>query len=91
MPDKVNLLVELAKNVDSYKMPKGTRVKAGKDNTGVEMHYETEREIVLNKALVKSLKTLYADKSLDYKTLYLVMRSASVAGFDKYRLAIMKK
>jgi len=34
---------------------------------------------------------IQADKSLDYKTLYLVMRSASVAGFDKYRLAIMKK
>lgn len=32
-----------------------------------------------------------ADKSLDYKTLFLVLRSASVAGFDKYRLAIMKK
>ena len=34
---------------------------------------------------------IQADKTLDYKTLYLVMRSASVAGFDKYRLAIMKK
>lgn len=32
-----------------------------------------------------------ADKGLDYKTLFLVLRSASVAGFDKYRLAIMKK
>jgi biopolymer transport protein ExbD len=32
-----------------------------------------------------------ADKSIDYDTLYLVLRSASVAGFHKYRLAIMKK
>lgn len=32
-----------------------------------------------------------ADKGLDYRTIYLVLRSASVAGFDKYRLAIMKK
>lgn len=32
-----------------------------------------------------------ADKSLDYDTLYLVLRSASVAGFSKYRLATMKK
>ncbi len=34
---------------------------------------------------------IQADKGLDYQTLYLVMRSASMAGFDKYRLAIMKK
>jgi biopolymer transport protein ExbD len=32
-----------------------------------------------------------ADKDLDYDTLYLVLRSASVAGFSKYRLATMKK
>lgn len=32
-----------------------------------------------------------ADKGLDYRTIYLVLRSASVAGFDRYRLAIMKK
>lgn len=34
---------------------------------------------------------IQADKDLDYQTLYLVMRSAGMAGFDKYRLAIMKK
>jgi len=34
---------------------------------------------------------IQADKGLDYKTLYLVMRSARLAGFARYRLAIMKK
>ncbi|MEO1270321.1 MAG: biopolymer transporter ExbD [Myxococcota bacterium] len=38
-----------------------------------------------------ALILIQADKELDYKTLYLVMRSASVAGFVRYRLAIMKK
>ncbi len=32
-----------------------------------------------------------AGKDLDYGTLYLVLRSASIAGFVRYRLAIMKK
>lgn len=32
-----------------------------------------------------------ADKTLDYDTIYLVLRSAALAGFVKYRLAIMKK
>ena len=31
-----------------------------------------------------------ADKDVDYETLYLVLRSAAVAGFFKYRLAILK-
>lgn len=32
-----------------------------------------------------------ADKDLDYKTLFLVLKSAGKAGFVKYRLAIMKQ
>ncbi len=32
-----------------------------------------------------------ADRDLEYRTLYLVMRSARLAGFSKYRLATLKK
>lgn len=32
-----------------------------------------------------------ADRLLPYRTLYLVMRSARLAGFSKYRLAIIKE
>jgi biopolymer transport protein ExbD len=34
---------------------------------------------------------LQADKALPYRTVYLVMRSARIAGFEKYRLAVMKR
>jgi len=33
---------------------------------------------------------LQSDRELDYRTLYLVLRSAASAGFFKYRLAILK-
>ena len=33
---------------------------------------------------------IQADREMDYQTLYLVMRSSSLAGFSRYRLAIMK-
>jgi biopolymer transport protein ExbD len=33
---------------------------------------------------------LQSDRHLDYRTLYLVLRSAATAGFFKYRLAILK-
>lgn len=39
----------------------------------------------------KAIILVQADRNLDYSTLYLVLRSASQAGFVKYRLAIMKK
>lgn len=39
----------------------------------------------------KAILLVQADKKLDYKTLYLVLRSGALAGFVKYRLAIMKK
>lgn len=34
---------------------------------------------------------IQADQKLDYRTLYMVLRSAAVAGFYKYRLAIAKQ
>jgi biopolymer transport protein ExbD len=35
--------------------------------------------------------TVQADKSLDYKTVHLVLQSAAKAGFFKYRLAVLKR
>lgn len=34
---------------------------------------------------------IQADKDMEYRTLYLVMRSAASGGFFKYRIAVMKK
>ena len=39
----------------------------------------------------KAIMLVQADKKLDYKTLYLVLRSGALAGFVKYRLVILKK
>lgn len=39
----------------------------------------------------KTILLVQADKRLDYRTLYLVLRSGALAGFTKYRLAIMKQ
>lgn len=57
--DQVYLIFELAKHASSYRVKKGSKLKAGKDNTGVEIIYETDREIVVNKAQISELKTLF--------------------------------
>lgn len=60
-PDRVHLLVELAKPAKPHTLAKGTQLKAGKDAGGKNLVYQTLREIVVNQAAVKSLKTVYID------------------------------
>lgn len=60
-PDHVNLIFELAKNTDVFALAKGTQLSAGKDDTGMEQLYETDSEIVLNKAQVKEIGNLFIE------------------------------
>ena len=58
VPDQVHLLFELSKNTDQCKLEKGTLAQ-GKNEAGDDIFYETDREIVLNKATVESIKTVF--------------------------------
>ena len=60
-PDEVHLMFELAKQVDSHLLKSGVQFKAGKDSKGNELLYQTEAEIVLNKARIGTLKSVYID------------------------------
>ena len=61
-PDHVNLIFELAKEATAYHLPKGTQVSAGKDSSGVDQIYLTDRDMVINKAVVKEIKNVYIDQ-----------------------------
>jgi len=61
--DQVFVVFELAKHVSTFLIKKGTKLKAGKDATGVELSYEVDKDIVVNKATVEELKALYIDRS----------------------------
>lgn len=60
-PDKVAVLFELAKHIDSHLLMAGTELKAGKDNTGVEVRYRLNEDTVINKAQVAELKALFVN------------------------------
>lgn len=62
IPDQVAIIFNLAKHVDSYLVKKGTVLKAGKDDIGVERWYKVQKDVAVNKAVVKELKALYVDK-----------------------------
>lgn len=59
--DQAFIIFELAKHVDQHLLKKGTQLKAGKDESGKELIYETNRDIVVNKATVEDIKAVFRD------------------------------
>lgn len=59
----------------------------------LKKRYEIVKDVAVNPETGEdnAIIVVQADKSLDYETIYLVLRSAALGGFVKYRLAIMKK
>lgn len=88
---QIDPLVEVLEKVYQERNPTGaeaaeeaTDPKDAGDGTGDEADEDEEEPS-------GTIILMQGDKHLDYQTLYLVMRSARIAGFSKYRLAIMKK
>lgn len=65
IPDRVHLLFELAKlpTLVEFKLPSGTLFKAGKDAIGKELLYQLDKDIVVHKAKIASLKGLFLDRT----------------------------
>jgi hypothetical protein len=61
-PDHVHVVVELAKQVNSFLLGEGAVLKDGKDKKGKDISFLLENETVFNKAVVEQLRTLFKDK-----------------------------
>lgn len=59
--DSAFLSVELNKATASYALPRGTEFLGGKDESGGDVIFASERETVLGKAVVSELKAVYMD------------------------------
>ncbi|MFA5326305.1 MAG: baseplate J/gp47 family protein [Prolixibacteraceae bacterium] len=57
--NKVHVLGELAKQVDSYLLEQGTALRAGKDSLKKDVIYELDSDTVFTKAKVSQLKTFF--------------------------------
>lgn len=62
--DQVHLLFELAnaRSLSSHLLPEGTAFKAGKDEEGNNIIYTLDHDLVVNRAKVQSLKSVYIDR-----------------------------
>jgi hypothetical protein len=63
--NKVHVLGELAKQVDSYLLKQGTLLKAGKDSLKKDVNYQLDADTVFSKAKVVQLKTFYKAATAD--------------------------
>jgi hypothetical protein len=77
--DRVFIVFELAKNLEERKIESGTLLDAGKDHAGRPRRYATEKEIVINKAKIKSLKSIYVD-SADQRRVFVAGQVDSADG-----------
>jgi len=57
--NKVHVLVELAKQVETYLLEQGTLLKAGKDSLKKDVNYQIDNDTDFSKAKVAQLKTVY--------------------------------
>jgi len=69
-PDFVHLVFELQKNIEQHLLSEGTAFKAGKDANNNDVFYSLTDDIVLQKATVQALKSLFLDKSVSPATLF---------------------
>ena len=58
-PDAAHIVFEPAKNISTHLIKKNTALNAGKDATGKLLIYNTNDEIVINRAKIEQLKTLF--------------------------------
>ncbi|MEM6765022.1 MAG: hypothetical protein AAF655_08855 [Bacteroidota bacterium] len=67
-PDEVHMVFELAKSFDQHLLAEGTQLKGGKDANKENILFQTEEDLLVNKAQlteVAPLKTVFIDKEED--------------------------
>ncbi len=65
VPDRVHLLFELAKSVETHRIPAGTSFRAGTDALGKPVRYELEQELIVNRGRIAALHGLRLDPGPD--------------------------
>ena len=61
VPDQAHLIFETAPQIADFKIDKGRLFTAGKDDSGAEIRYSLDEEVILNHAQIESLQTLFLE------------------------------
>ena len=63
-PDRVNLFATLTADSAQTVLPAGTCLEAGQDSRGDDLFYLTDEDLVVNRAQVKRLSSVFVDKKV---------------------------
>ncbi|MGC2776850.1 MAG: hypothetical protein WA418_14575 [Bradyrhizobium sp.] len=64
IPDRVFVLFDLANGAQAVQIPAGTRLPAGRDAAKRERFFRTDADVVVNRAKISRLATIFTDKLL---------------------------
>nr|VFK36498.1 MAG: Baseplate J-like protein [Candidatus Kentron sp. SD]VFK77818.1 MAG: Baseplate J-like protein [Candidatus Kentron sp. SD] len=64
VPDRVRVLIEPASDVEAFELPAGALLDAGEDSLGKALAYRTDRNIVVNRAKVEGLRSIFAQRRI---------------------------
>lgn len=96
--DKVNVIIQLARNADICKLSKGTSFKAGKDSAGKQLIYKAIDDFVANRAQITELKSIYhavdnltddgetqeiGNTGINYKSIWSAKKADSLDGKEE--------
>ncbi|HEX7904857.1 MAG TPA: baseplate J/gp47 family protein [Chitinophagaceae bacterium] len=93
MPDQAFLVAELTRGFDQFDIPKGTLLSAGKDRQNAELLYKADKDMIVTKAQVQSLRTLNVVKENEKKLGYyagILKRSGGETSSLKNAVALSK-
>ncbi|PKH50313.1 phage baseplate protein [Tenacibaculum sp. Bg11-29] len=67
IPDQAHVIFELAKKITNQQIKEDTLLDAKKDALGKPLNYKTNEELIVNKASVGAIKTIYNNNSDNLK------------------------
>ena len=70
-PDKAHIVFEIQNQLDQYLLSKGLQVKDGKDRNKAEVFFSLDEEIVVNKAQVSDVRTLFINNQTVYNSNFI--------------------
>ena len=63
VPDETFVVFDITKGFDSYIVPKGTKLLAGKDKKKADLVYATDKEIVVNRAKLRAVRNIFIERN----------------------------
>lgn len=64
VPDVVNVIINLADDVQDYQLEKGMLLSAGRDSLGQELIYKIDADTMINRSQIEEIRNVYTDQKV---------------------------